>query len=286
MSSSTLGQTRTQVEGKTRATWWVIVLEILYGALFAAVIMAIDPWGGGDRGAIWTRPKVFAILFLTLITWGYLFYRWLLPAESKTSTQGETDREGKADATRRMVQWQTSFVAALTLIGWGYLLVSRFIPGSFRPEIIGDQKLFIAGVFTALAWGIVAFKWLTAAKDIPAWTMPQRETSFVAIFTTVAWGYLLIAPYLPGPLNLEPTRNQYVVAVMFTVLAWGVVLLRWLMARTSTDTSSGETPLNSDHRDLSPRVALDTPFVGCLYRVRSPVRLLEPVAYQRLTRSG
>ena len=242
MSSSTLGQTRTRTEGKTHATWWVIVLEVLYGALFAAVIMALDPWGD-NRGTIYTRPKVFAVLLLTLVTWGYLFYKWFLPSKNET-TKGEADGESHADATRRMVQWQTSFVAALTLIGWGYLLVSRFIPGSFRPEIIGDQKLFIAGVFTAFAWGIVAFKWLTAAKDIPAWTMPQRETSFVAIFTTVAWGYILIAPYLPGPLNLEPTRNQYVVAVMFTVLAWGVVLLRWLMARTSTDTSSGETPLN------------------------------------------
>ena len=244
MSSSTLGQTGVETEHKDRVTWWVLVLEILYGGLFALVVTAINPWGDIGRGPIWTRPKVFVVLFLTLITWGYLFYSWLLPAESKPSTESKTSREGKADATIRMLQWQTSFVSVLTLIGWGYLLVSRFIPGSFRPEIIGNQKLLIAGVFTALAWGIIAFKWLTSAKDIPTWTMPQRETSFTAIFTTLGWGYLLIAPYLPGPLNLEPTRNQYVVAIMFTLLPWGVLLLRWLMAmrsRSVTDDNDAST---------------------------------------------
>ena len=232
MSSSSLGKiSKAQTEPKAQTMWWVIALEVLYGGLFAVTIMAIDPWGNG-RGAIWTRPKVFMVLFLTLITWGYIFYRWLLPAEN-TGKKDESD----AANTKRMLEWQTSLVAVFTIIGWSYLLISRFIPGSFSPEIIGDKKIFVAAVFTALAWGIVLFKWLTSAKDVLTWTMPQRETSFVAIFTTVAWGFLLIAPYLPGVLKLDPTQNQYVVAVMFTVLAWGVVLLRWLMAARATSAS-------------------------------------------------
>ncbi len=240
MSSSTLGQRgEAQTETKAQVTWWVLVLEVLYGGLFAAVVLAIDPWGG-DRGTIYTRPKVFMVLSLALITWGYLLYRWLLSAESESNrTKGRqsSKRGSQSDSTQRMLQWQTSLVIAITLMGWAYLLVSRFIPGSFAPEIIGNQKLLVAALFTVLAWGVVLFKWLTAAKEMTAWTMPQRETSFVTILTTVAWGALLVGSYLPG-LNIALTRNQIVVAVMFTLLAWGVVLFRWLMA--SRTTTAGE----------------------------------------------
>ena len=230
MSSSALGQRgKAQTESKAQIAWWTVALEVLYGGLFAAAVLAFNPWGE-DRGQIWTRPKVFVVLFLALISWGYLLYRWLLPAEPDAKNAPER-------SSKSMLQWQVSLVTVLTLMGWGYLLVSRFIPGSFNPELIGNHKLLIAAMITALAWGMVLFKWLTSAQEVPEWTMPQRETSFVVIFTTVVWGCLLIAPLLPGALNLEPTRNQYVVAVMFTALAWGVVLLRWLM---STQTLSGE----------------------------------------------
>ena len=89
-------------------------------------------------------------------------------------------------------------------------------------------------IVTVFAWGVVLFSWLTRAREVPGWTSVQHETSFVAIFTTLVWGYFLAAPYLSGALNLEPTRNQLVVALMFTLLAWGVVLLRWLMAVRDT----------------------------------------------------
>ncbi len=222
MSSSALGQRgEAQTKSQARVVWWSIALEILYGGLFAAVVIAIDPWGGANRGPIWTRPKVFMVIFLTLITWGYLLYRWLLP--------GEAEPEGE-DERQRMLGWQIAFATVLTLIGWVYLLLSRFIPGSFSPELIGDNKLFVAAIVTVFAWGVVLFSWLARAREVPGWTDAQHETSFVTIFTTLVWGYLLAAPYLSGALNLEPTRNQLFVALMFTLLAWGVVLLRWLMA--------------------------------------------------------
>ena len=168
-------------------TYWRRFFLTLYAALFTLSIVLIDPWGG-NRGEIWTQPKVSALWYITLLHLGFLLLTF-------TRTPHEPRDKLSAPQWRRVVWLWALFLAA----GFVSALTSPagFAAG-FRAHLeMGDGWLYYAllavfslsnvlvlrvrpELFRVQLYGLLAAGFVLAVAMVPQifdWTVDYTKTS-------------------------------------------------------------------------------------------------------------
>jgi len=176
-------------------------LGFLYGVLFALSLVLINPWGE-PRGPIWTAPKVYVIIGLTLLTWAVVLFNLVRFFWERTRRRDVEDTFALppgwgiaaflwlcflASGLVAVLLSPVSFHVALTPQnemgdGWVYwawmaaftlgnaLLLKRY-PTLFRPQLYG---LLAGGILTSAAVFVQAYNWkldftATMGETFDAW---------------------------------------------------------------------------------------------------------------------
>ena len=185
-------------------TYWQRFFLTLYALLFALSVVLIDPWGG-NRGEIWTQPKVTVLWYITLLHLGFLlltFVRPPAPANPRANLSPQWRRAawlwglflaaglvsalfspaGFAGGVRAHLEmgdgW--AYYALLAVFSLSNVLVLRVRPELFRVQLYG---VLAAGFVLALAMVPQVFDWTV---DYTA-TSGQVSTRYAEMLVSTMW---------------------------------------------------------------------------------------------------
>ena len=224
-------------------TFWRRLFLTLYAALFALSLILIDPWGG-NRGEIWTQPKVTVLGYITLLHLGFLLLTFVRPLFQMRVQAGLFAPQWRRATWLWALFLAAGLVSALTSPagfrsavqahlemgdGWLYyawlaafslsnVLVLRVRPELFRVQLYG---LLAAGFVLAVAMVPQIFDWTV---DYTA-TSGQISARYPAMLVSSMWKGQM-------PLGFYTSRGHAGFVLAATAALALVSLWRgWLKAR-------------------------------------------------------
>lgn len=134
-----------------RTPWWHLDftdLGFIYGLLFALSLVLINPWGT-PRAGIWTDPKVYALIAITLLTWGVLLVAALIDLRRRGAAKARASLDG-ALATAFPVSrlWLIAALLWLAFLASGLVTVV-LSPVSFRSALMPQVEMGDGWVYWA-----------------------------------------------------------------------------------------------------------------------------------------